>query len=160
MDKIQQRSLSYSKSAELLQKIKAEPQYCECAYIGSRALADGNMPVLRYLTNLTDYFDKNNLQLEHQHIIFRQSKDNIGLMGNDGAAELFQEDPASKTYHIKSSVCLDGSIMRKAIEATGIPKAYAWLGYNCQAYAQEVSSRYMELKEDFNSMLCLATKSQ
>lgn len=154
VDKIQQRSAAYEKSLDLIQKLKVEPEYCECARIGSRALADGKMPVLRYLTKVTDYFDRNNLQLEHQHIIFDQSKDNIGLTGEEGIAELFQEEPSAQTYHYSTKECLDGSAMRQAIEMTGIPKVYAWLGFNCQAYAQSVKQRYQQVKDSIAQNMC------
>lgn len=154
MNEIQQRSLSYSNSASLLNKLKEEPQYCECARFGSRALADGKMPVLRYLTFKFEYLDRKNFQLEHQHLIFSQSQDNIGLMGQNGAAELFQEDTSRRGYIFDNAPCLDGSIMRQAIQATGIPQAYRWLGYNCQAYAQNLKAKYEELLASLNPGMC------
>jgi hypothetical protein len=75
-------------------------------------------------------------------------------MGNSGTPELFQEDSSQQTYHFASNECLDGSVMRKAIQATGIPKVYEWLGYNCQAYIDTVKAKYEELKQNMNAGIC------
>lgn len=134
-------------SLDALAKIGMETAYCECANIGSRALANGYMPLARRITNGFELFEKKNLKAEHQHIIFTQSLDNIGLMGSSGQAELFSEDITNQTYHYGSKECFDGSLMRKAVQATGIPKAYQWLGYNCQSYIETVKAKYLEFRD-------------
>ena len=153
---VAQINQSRANSLAALENISKEPPYCECARIGSRALADGSMPVLRYLTGSIGYLDRINLQLEHQHVMFDQSRDNIGLMGSEGQPELFREDVDNQTYHFASDECLDGSLMRRAVMTTGIPQAYAWLGYNCQAYIDSVREKYGELKANVFGGICRA----
>lgn len=143
MDK---NGISNQRSKELIGKIAMQPPLCECAKIGSRPLADGNMPLLRPITSRIGYLDRHNLQAEHQHIIFSGTGDNIGLMGGEDGAELFEEKKRIEEYVIKDEYsCLDGSLVRQAIADTGIPKIYEWLGYNCQRYVDDIRKRYEAL---------------
>jgi hypothetical protein len=85
-------------------------------------------------------FDSLNKEWAHEHIIFEQSKSNIGF----GPQGLFSEDLEGQEY-LLNSACLDGSLMRQAIEDTKPPSPYLFLFKNCQTYIEGVLNRYQFL---------------
>ena len=92
--------------------ILQSPNYSECAYIGRRPLKS-----LSFLpsTPYNRVLDRANLELAHQHIIFANSGDNIGLSHKG----LFSEDVRNKKYSLEPT-CFEGAVMRRAIALSDI----------------------------------------
>lgn len=117
-----------------------EPIYCECAYVAKRPLSWSRwIPGLSKILS-GGILDSLNKEWAHEHLIFEQSKSNIGF----GPQGLFSENIQEQEY-LLDSVCLNGSLMRQAIEDTKPPSFYLFFFQNCQTYVESVLDRYHSL---------------
>ena len=140
MDKVTQTSTTnHPASADVDQTLLAEePPYCECARTGKRSLSWAAWVPGLSANPLSAALNK---EFAHEHVIFDQSRDNIGY----GPHGLFKEDVDKMSYRLDGD-CFDGSLMRQAVEETEPPSVYLFFMRNCQTYVERVRDTYQRLK--------------
>lgn len=98
--------MSKVKNNKLIKKIIKQPNYCECAYVVKRPIS--NFPWLKGVSS-NQTLNKFNLELSHEHIIFSESKENIGF----GAKGYFSDQENIK--YREQSKCYNAKIIRRAL---------------------------------------------
>lgn len=127
--------MSRVKQSELINSVIKEPNICECAYFVKRPISV--LPWVRGVSS-NDTLDKINLELSHQHIVFSDTKQNIGF----GPAGYFS-DSDNKVY-FEQSKCYDASLVRDSIrkffESKYVIKKHTYNLFknNCQHFIDNI----------------------
>ena len=117
-----------------------EPELCECARFGRRALSWATWIEGFSSGGDGSYLDQHNLEFSHEHLFFDESGDNAGY----GPHGIFVEKPSDWEYRMEDQ-CYNGSVMRRALASLGELKPYNFILNNCQDFATRVRDAYQGL---------------